>query len=136
MKALLWFMVHERHAMTEPPRAAVELVRSTPGPSLELSREKGQAQQGARAIKNIGSETQQFDDSAQYFYTSDGKQLSYASDGTTAANSSGSQCNVLPTINPGNSLSCNVAVDVPRGVTPTRWIPAVSACPDDQSTSK
>jgi Domain of unknown function (DUF4352) len=69
-------------------------------------------------IKNIGSEAQQLDNSAQYVYTSDGKQLSYASDGTTAANSSGSQCNLLPTINPGNSLSCNVAFDAPKGVTP------------------
>ncbi len=70
-------------------------------------------------IKNIGSEAQQFDNSAQYVYTSDGKQLSYATDGTTAANRSGSQRNLLPTINPGNSLSCNVAFDVPKGVTPT-----------------
>jgi hypothetical protein len=70
-------------------------------------------------IKNIGSEAQQFDNSAQYIYTSDGKRLSYATDGTTAANSSGSQCSLLPTINPGNSLSCNVAFDVPQGVTPT-----------------
>jgi cytoskeletal protein RodZ len=70
-------------------------------------------------IKNIGTEAQQFDDSAQYVYTSDGKQLSYASDGTTAANSSDSQCRLIPTINPGNSLDCNVAFDVPKGVTPT-----------------
>jgi len=48
-------------------------------------------------IKNIGSEAQQLDNSAQYVYTSDGKQLSYANDGTTAANSSGSQCDLLPT---------------------------------------
>lgn len=69
-------------------------------------------------IKNIGTAAQEFDPTAQYVYTSDGKQLSYSSDGTTAANNSGSQCYLYQTINPGNSLDCNVAFDVPAGVTP------------------
>jgi len=70
-------------------------------------------------VTNIGTEAQQFDASSQYVYTADGKQLSYSSDGTTAANTSGNNCYVYQTINPGNNLSCNVAFDVPSGVTPT-----------------
>ena len=70
-------------------------------------------------VKNIGSEAQQFDASAQYVYTADGKQLSYTSQGTIAANPTSSQCFSYPTINPGNSLDCSIAFDVPKGVTPT-----------------
>ena len=70
-------------------------------------------------IKNIKSQPQSFDDSAQYVYDNTGKQYSDSSDATITANASGSQCSILPTVNPGNTLTCIVAFDVPKGVTPT-----------------
>jgi hypothetical protein len=68
-------------------------------------------------IKNIGTESQQFDASAQNVYTSDDKQYSSDSDGTTAANPSGTDCNYQD-VNPGNEIDCNVAFDMPQGLTP------------------
>jgi Domain of unknown function (DUF4352) len=68
---------------------------------------------------NIGSEAQTFATSSQYVYDASGKQYSADSDGTMAANPSGSQCISYQQINPGVSSSCVVAFDVPKSVTLT-----------------
>jgi hypothetical protein len=70
-------------------------------------------------IKDIGTVSQDYDDSSQYVYAADGTQYSADNDGSTAANPSSSQCAQLPTINPGVSVDCAVAFDVPKGVTPS-----------------
>lgn len=89
------------------------------GNEFETATAQGQFCVMKLTTKNIGNEAQEFDVSAQYVYTSDGKQLSYSSDGTIAANGQNSQCFSFPTVNPGNSLDCSVAFDVAKGVTPT-----------------
>jgi len=65
------------------------------------------------SIKNIGSVAQTFDYSAQFLYDANPNVYSASSDGTEAANPSGSRCWSYASINPGVSQSCNVAFDVP-----------------------
>lgn len=67
---------------------------------------------------NFGAEAQQFDDSSQYVYSSDGKQLSWATEATVVANWTNNQFHSYPTVHPGNNLDCVVGFDVPNGVTP------------------
>jgi hypothetical protein len=69
-------------------------------------------------IKNIGDQAQTFDSSAQYIYDSSERQYSYDSSGTIAANPTNGQC-IYPSINPGVSISCTVAYDIPKPVLPT-----------------
>jgi Domain of unknown function (DUF4352) len=72
------------------------------------------------SYQNTGSVSGNFESSSQYVYDSNGKQYSADTNGTMAANSSGSQCVVYQQINPGVVGSCVVAFDVPKGVTPFR----------------
>jgi uncharacterized protein DUF4352 len=65
--------------------------------------------------KDIGTVAGTFDYSAQFLYDADNKLYSASSDGTEAANPSGSRCWSYASVNPGVSMSCNVAFDVPVG---------------------
>jgi Domain of unknown function (DUF4352) len=69
-------------------------------------------------IKNIGDQAQTFDSSSQDIYDSSERQYSYDSGGTIAANPTNGQC-IYPSINPGVSISCTVAYDIPKTVVPT-----------------
>jgi Domain of unknown function (DUF4352) len=69
-------------------------------------------------IKNIGYEAQTFDSSAQYIYDGGEHQYSYDSSGTIAANPTNGEC-IYPSVNPGVSISCIVAYDIPKTVVPT-----------------
>jgi Domain of unknown function (DUF4352) len=80
-------------------------------------------------IKNIGSVAQTFDYSAQFLNDATPSVYSASSDGTEAANPSGSRCWSYASINPGVSQSCNVAFDVPAS------FQAVGAVLHDSSVS-
>lgn len=69
-------------------------------------------------IKNIKNAAQTFDDSSQYVFSYSGTQYSSSNDGTITANPSGSNCMMYASINPGNTLNCVIAFDVPKDVTP------------------
>jgi hypothetical protein len=66
-------------------------------------------------VSNVQNEAQEFGSSDQYLYDDSGKQFSADTSGTSAANPSSSSCN-YEQLNPGVSISCVVAFDVPKGV--------------------
>jgi hypothetical protein len=69
-------------------------------------------------IKGVSNVAQTFDDDAQYVYAN-GKQYSVDDNATTDANAAGDNCLLDPTVNPGTTITCTLAFDVPAGVTPT-----------------
>jgi len=69
-------------------------------------------------VSNVQNEAQQFSASDQYLYDDSGKQFSSDTTGTTAANPSSSSC-IYQQINPGVSISCVVAFDVPKNAVVT-----------------
>lgn len=70
------------------------------------------------SVTGVGTTAQSFDISAQYIYA-DGNQYSVDTDATIYANTAGDNCMDYPTINPGSTMACTLAFDVPAGVTPT-----------------
>ncbi len=69
-------------------------------------------------VSNVQNEAQQFSASDQYLYDDSGKQFSADTSGTSAANPSSSSCN-YEQLNPGVSISCMVAFDVPQNAVVT-----------------
>ena len=65
------------------------------------------------SVSNVQNEAQEFSASDQYLYDDSGKQFSADTSGTSAANPSSSSCNYQQ-LNPGVSISCVVAFDVPK----------------------
>jgi hypothetical protein len=70
-------------------------------------------------IKNIKDKSQSYDSSTQYVYSVTGTQYVPSTDieAQIAAND-GSNCPDDPAVNPGVSMTCSVAFDVPAGTTP------------------
>jgi len=71
------------------------------------------------SIKGIGSVSQTFDSDSQYIYSSTGTQYAVDDDATIDANSTSNECMLDPTVNPGVTITCTLAFDVPANVTPT-----------------
>ena len=71
------------------------------------------------SIKGVSTVSQSFDSSSQYVLDSTGKQYSVDSDATIAANATSNNCMEFPTVNPGVTLTCTLAFDIPAGATPT-----------------
>jgi hypothetical protein len=70
-------------------------------------------------VKGVSTVAQDFDDDAQYIYSANGTQYSVDDDATIDANDASSNCMEDPTVNPGTTITCTLAFDVPSGVTPT-----------------
>ena len=71
------------------------------------------------SVKGVSTVSQNFDSSSQYVLDSGGKQYSVDSDATITANASSSTCMEYPTVNPGVTLTCTLAFDIPSSATPS-----------------
>lgn len=71
------------------------------------------------SVKDVSTVAQTFDSDSQYVYGSGGNQYSVDDTATIAANDSSSNCMEEPTVNPGVTITCTLAFDVPGGVTPS-----------------
>jgi hypothetical protein len=65
--------------------------------------------------KNIGTESQTLDDSAQYVYDAAGRKFSADSDADIYGNPGGNGGVFLSNINPGNTITGRLYFDLPRG---------------------
>lgn len=71
------------------------------------------------SVKGVSTVSQDFDSSSQYVLDSNGKQYSVDSDATITANNTSNNCMTYPTVNPGVTITCTLAFDIPSGVTPS-----------------
>jgi predicted double-glycine peptidase len=88
-----------------------------PDSSYLVANAKGQFCLMALNIKNIGKQSQTFDDSSQYIYNSGNTQYTSDSEATSTLEGSSGQIGSYPSLNPGVSISGTVVFDVPAGVT-------------------
>ncbi|HUD06023.1 MAG TPA: DUF4352 domain-containing protein [Candidatus Saccharimonadales bacterium] len=71
------------------------------------------------SVKDVSTVAQTFDSDSQYVYGPSGNQYSVDDTATIAANNTSSNCMEDPTVNPGVTITCTLAFDVPGSVTPS-----------------
>lgn len=70
------------------------------------------------SIKGVGTQAQNFDTDSQYLFSANGTKYSVDDSATIDANDVSSNCMEDPTVNPGVTITCTLAYDVPASVTP------------------